>query len=398
MNSTPAPMNTHHYDVIVVGARAAGAATAMLLARAGLDVLVVDRMQHGQDTTSTHSLMRGGVLQLHRWGLLDDVIAAGTPAVRQTTFHVGDEKFAIGLKSLHGVDALYAPRRTVLDPIIADAAMSAGAEVRFGVTVRGLTRRLDGRVRGIVAHDDRGVPFEATAALVVGADGLGSNVARWVDAAVERSASSASAFAYGYWTGMETEGFELYFRPGASAGAVATNDGATCVFVGTQPHRFRRELMKDPMKGFMKIMRDAAPELADRLPAAFGPTPPLTRFPGRPGRMRRAFGPGWALVGDAGYYKDPITAHGLTDALRDAELLARAIIASVVDGDDEATALAEYQAVRDRLAEDLWVTTDAIASYEWDATEIGALLMQVSAAMQDEVEHLAALDPMPVAG
>ena len=394
MPSTPTP----HYDVIVVGARAAGAATAMLLARAGLDVLVVDRMQYGQDTTSTHSLMRGGVLQLHRWGLLDDVIAAGTPALRHTTFHVGDDTFSIGLKSLYGVDALYSPRRTVLDPIIADAAVSAGATVRFGVTVRGLTRQLDGRVRGIVGQDDRGAPFEATATIVVGADGLGSNVARWVDAAVERSGSSASAFAYGYWTGMETDGHELYFRPGASAGAIPTNDGATCIFVGTRPDRFRRELMKDPMTGFMRIMRDAAPELADRLPAAIAPTTPLTRFPGRPGLMRQAFGPGWALVGDAGYFKDPITAHGLTDALRDAELLARAIIASVTDGHDESTSLAEYQATRDRLAEDLWVTTDALASYEWDATEVGALLMQVSAAMHDEVEHLATLDPMTVAG
>jgi 2-polyprenyl-6-methoxyphenol hydroxylase-like FAD-dependent oxidoreductase len=355
-------------------------------------------MQYGQDTTSTHSIMRGGVLQLHRWGLLDDIIAAGTPPVRQTTFYVGDEqKFSIGLKSLHGVDALYAPRRTVLDPILADAAVFAGATVRFGVTVRGLTRRADGRVRGVVAEDEHGARFEATATIVVGADGLGSNVARWVDAPVERSASHASAFAYGYWTGLETEGLELYFRPGASAGAVPTNDGATCVFVGTQPHRFRRELMKDPMKGFIGIMRDAAPELVDRLPAAFAPKTPLTRFPGRPGRMRRAFGPGWALVGDAGYNKDPITAHGLTDALRDAELLARAIMATVIDGHDEAAALAEYQATRDRLAEDLWVTTDAIASYEWDATEIGALLMKVSAAMQDEVDHLAALDPMTVA-
>ncbi len=318
--------------------------------------------------------------------------------MHKTTIHVADDTISIGLKSLHGVDALYAPRRTVLDPILVDAAVSAGATVRFGFTVNGLTRRGDGRVRGIVGHDDRGVPFEATANIVVGADGMGSNVARWVDAPIERSASSASAFAYGYWSGIETEGFELFFRPGASAGAVPTNNGETVIFVGTQPHRFRRELMKDPMTGFMNVMRDAAPELAVRLPGAFGPRRPLTRFPGRPGRMRRAFGPGWALVGDAGYFKDPITAHGLTDALRDAELLARAITATLIDGVDEATALGDFQATRDRLAEDLWVTTNAIASYEWDETEIGALLMQVSASMQDEVEHLATLDPLTVAG
>src|SRR5206468_10109150 len=77
---------TTRHDVVVVGARAAGAATAMLLAGAGLDVLVVDRSRYGADTLSTHALMRAGVAQLHRWGLLDAVVRAGTPPVRATTF------------------------------------------------------------------------------------------------------------------------------------------------------------------------------------------------------------------------------------------------------------------------------------------------------------------------
>ena len=126
--STPA---LHRHDVVVVGARAAGAATAMLLARAGLDVLVVDRSRYGADTLSTHALMRAGVVQLHRWGLLDEIVAAGTPAVRTTTFTFADEEVRITIKPSHGVDALYAPRRTVLDPILVDAARAAGAVVRL---------------------------------------------------------------------------------------------------------------------------------------------------------------------------------------------------------------------------------------------------------------------------
>jgi flavin-dependent dehydrogenase len=118
------------YDVVIVGARAAGAATAYLLARWGLRVLLVDRCRYGADTLSTHALMRGGVLQLSRWGLLQKVIAAGTPPVRRTTFRYANTVMRIAIKPSYGVDALYAPRRTVLDPALVDAAVASGAEVR----------------------------------------------------------------------------------------------------------------------------------------------------------------------------------------------------------------------------------------------------------------------------
>lgn len=138
------------YDVVVVGARPAGAATAMVLARAGLRVLVVDRSRYGADTLSTHALLRGGVLQLARWGLLNEVIAAGTPPVQRSVFHYGEERIEVPIRPAAGVDALYAPRRTVLDPILVDAARDAGAEVRFGLTVTGLCRDGTGRVTGVV--------------------------------------------------------------------------------------------------------------------------------------------------------------------------------------------------------------------------------------------------------
>ena len=164
----------------MVGARCAGAATAMLLARRGLRVLAIDRGGYGADTMSTHALMRGGVLQLHRWGVLPRIVAAGTPAVRGTAFHYGDEVLEVAVKPSHGVDALYAPRRTVLDSVLVDAAQEAGAEVRHGHALVALVRRPSGRVSGAVVLDAEGGRGEIAADLVVGADGVGSTVAKLV--------------------------------------------------------------------------------------------------------------------------------------------------------------------------------------------------------------------------
>lgn len=191
--------SAERYDVVVVGARAAGAATALLLARAGTRVLVVDRSRHGADTLSTHALLRAGVVQLARWGLLEQVAASGAPAVRTNAFHYGDERIDVPIKPGHGVDALYAPRRTVLDPILVDAACAAGAEVRFGVSVTGLSRNETGRVTGVLGRDHTGAGFTAQARMTVGADGMSSRVARLAGAPVERSARNAAAAIYGYW-------------------------------------------------------------------------------------------------------------------------------------------------------------------------------------------------------
>src|SRR6188472_3618251 len=172
------------YDVVVVGARAAGASTAMLLAQAGLRVLVVDRSRYGADTLSTHALMRGGVMQLNRWGLLDRVVEAGTPAVRQVRFRLANDDLTIKIKPAHGVDALYAPRRTVLDPMLVDAAIAAGAEVRYGISVLDVRRDSKGRVTGIDARDATGHAVAFDAALVIGADGTRSTIADRVGAAM----------------------------------------------------------------------------------------------------------------------------------------------------------------------------------------------------------------------
>jgi 2-polyprenyl-6-methoxyphenol hydroxylase-like FAD-dependent oxidoreductase len=377
------------YDVVVVGARAAGAATAMLLARAGLRVLVVDRGRYGADTLSTHALMRGGVVQLHRWGLLDRIVDAGTPPIRSATFRYATEEIVVSIKPSHGVDALYAPRRTVLDPVLVDAAVAAGADVRYGITATGVRRDRHGRVTGIAGRDGTGRRITIDAGLVVGADGLRSVVARHVAAPVERRGAGVSAVVYGYWSDVDASGYEWFFRPHACAGIIPTNDGLLCVFTASTPDRVGRG-GKDVLES---VLAQASPETAARVRAGTAPTG-VRAFTGHPGFMRRAWGPGWALVGDAGYWKDPLTAHGLTDALRDAELLARAIVASASGEVTEREALAGYQASRDRLSLPLFRTTDTIAAQRWTDAEIGGLLLQLSSAMADEVDALVALDPV----
>ncbi|MGH8869089.1 MAG: FAD-dependent oxidoreductase [Actinomycetes bacterium] len=209
--SATLPAGPPTYDVIVVGARVAGSATAMLLARAGLRVLVLDAARRGSDMVSTHAFMRGGVVQLHRWGLLDRVVASGTPAVRRTVFHYGDQQVPVGLKPVGGTDGLYAPKRTVLDPLLAAAAEESGAEMRFGVRVDALTRDGTGRVTGVRGRDRAGRPVEARARVVVGADGVRSLVARAVDAPVLARGSGAGAGMLAYVEGVHADGFQWLY-------------------------------------------------------------------------------------------------------------------------------------------------------------------------------------------
>jgi menaquinone-9 beta-reductase len=377
--------NTQHYDVIIAGARCAGAATALLLARQGARVLVLDKSRYGTDTLSTHALMRGAVMQLHRWGLLPAVVGAGTPPVRSTTFHLADADTTIPVKPKHGVEALYAPRRRVLDAILADAARGAGADVRFGVSVTGLRRDRTGRVTGITGRAGA-APLEAGADLVVGADGRRSAVARWVGARAAHVAPASSVLIYRYVRDDTPDDYHWYFRDGAAAGAIPTNDGQACVFAATGAER----LQNDPGHGadvaWRRILTRAAPGLAERLDRR-GPAGPPRVFPGLTGYLRDAAGPGWALVGDAGYFKDPITAHGITDALRDAEILARAVASGGPD------AVGRYQAERDELSLRLFRVTGRMASFAWTADEIAGHLLELGEAMAAEAAAMSAGDP-----
>ncbi|MGI9628870.1 MAG: NAD(P)/FAD-dependent oxidoreductase [Longimicrobiales bacterium] len=349
------------YDVIVAGARCAGSATAMLLAQQGLRVLVVDPARRGSDTLSTHALMRSAVVQLHRWGLLDEIQRSGAPAIRRTTFHYGDEVVPVDIREKDGVDALYAPRRTVLDRVLGDAAREAGAVVAYGHSVTGLCHDRDGRVVGAEITDATQTTVSVGAELVIGADGVRSRVARLVGARKSYEAPHKACSIYGYLRDLPRDGNHWYYGNGVAAGAIPTN-GATCVFTSIPSALF--EGRRD--KGLVQLYREAlqvSPELANLVEDAGGPDK-LRAFPGIRGFLRESIGPGWALVGDAGYFRDPLTAHGISDALREAELISRAILNGTED------ALTDYQANRDQRVRGLLDVTDRIASLEWSLATV----------------------------
>lgn len=372
-------------DAVIVGARCAGAATGLLLARAGARVLVVDKGAYGADIVSTHALMRGAVLQLERWGVLPEIVAAGTPAIRSTTFCYSDCEITVPIEPKHGVAALYAPRRTLLDRVLVDAAVKSGAEVRYGVHVADVRMNGRGRVVGIRAIEG-GVPYDIEAGIVIGADGLRSTVAQCVRAPRIVEGRHATAVLYSYWAGLREDGYRWWFKPGASVGAIPTNDGATCVFVSVPSERFREHVRGNVSLAYERLIGQVWPAFGQRLDAAWR-VEPVRGFGGHTGFIKRGTGPGWALVGDAGYFKDPLTAHGITDALRDAELLARAVVHGT------AAALGEYEATRHDLSRRLFEITDEIASLAWTDEEVQALHRAFSSEMSREVRALAALPP-----
>jgi flavin-dependent dehydrogenase len=374
------------YDVIVVGARAAGAATAMLLARAGLRTLLLDDRPIVSDALCAHALTRGAVLQLSRWGLLEAVVAAGTPPVRRTTYHYSDDTVVISVKPAHGVDALYAPPRSVLDPMLVDAARHAGAHVHHRTSVNGPILR-DGRVVGVRATTEDRRFVDLCARLVVGADGVRSTVARRVGSTTTRQGAHAGAMTYAYWSDLDIDGYEWTFRANATSGLIPTTEGRVGVFASASPERIGR--------GGVGVIRDIVgasdPQLAKRLKTTSIPRSSRT-WTGHRGYLRRCWGPGWALVGDAGGFTDPVGLRGVTDALRDAELLVRAVVDGFRDHTALGDALDHYQTTRDRIAVPLFDVIDRIASHQWDDEEIGSLQLRLSSATVGELETLAALE------
>ncbi|HEY3259649.1 MAG TPA: FAD-dependent monooxygenase [Pseudonocardiaceae bacterium] len=358
------PIHRHRHDVVVVGARAAGAATAMLLARLGHDVVLVDRAVFPSDTVSTHQIARTGVVQLHRWGLLPAVLSSGAPAIRQVTFTAAGASVTHQIKDRAGVDLLVAPRRHILDALLAEAAAHAGARLRTGTTVTGVATDATGRAVGVRGHDRTGAPVEVQARFVVGADGLASKVARSVGAEVVESRGDGGAAQYAYFAGIPWPAIELFLADRALVGVFPTHHGEACVWVTTpsQDARAARRRAASRTDAFTTELERTAPDLAARLRTGRR-TSDVSGTMRNPNQLRRAHGPGWALVGDAGYHRDPVTGHGLTDAYRDAELLAVALD-EVLRGDaDEPTAMANYQRRRDDALREVFELTCALSGY-----------------------------------
>jgi len=357
------------YDAIVVGARTAGSPTAMLLARRGYRVLVVDRAGFPSDTLSTHYIHQAGVAHLNRWGLLEQLTATDVPAARRLTFDIGPFALTGVPPPADGAEVAYAPRRRVLDKILLDAAATAGAEVRERFSVDELVR--DGeRVVGIRGRAAGGGTVTEKAPIVVGADGMRSFVARTVQAPVYDARPGLTCAYYTYWSGVPLDGAELYPRDGRLIGTSPTNDGLAIVIAFWPKAEFRR-VRADIERHFLDVA-ELAPSLAARLRAGeraerFYGTADLPFF------FRKPYGPGWALVGDAGYHKDPLTAEGITDAFRDAELLADAIDAGLSRRRPLEEALAGYERQRNEDALPVYDFTYQLASLAPPAPEMQAL-------------------------
>ena len=383
------------HDVVVVGARCAGAATAMLLARQGHDVAVVDRATFPSDTLSTHAISRGGVVQLARWGLLDQVVDSGAPPIRTVTFRTGEgAELTKTVKNRAGVDHLLAPRRHVLDTMLVAAAEKAGAALLTGVSVAGTITDRAGRVVGVSTRDGDGHTRDIRGRFVVGADGVRSRVARSVGARIIDQRTSDGVTHYAYVAGLDDRGFEFHIGLRSFAGVFPTHGGEAAVWICSPADNGMLDA-EDRSAGFLDLMARVAPPLAARVRTA-GRVSNVRSAVRLPNHVREATGPGWALVGDAAYHRDPITGHGITDAFRDAELLARRL-GEALQGSPEDAALAAYTEERYRALAPIFDVTWRLAQYP-PLEEFIDLQRRLSGLIESEAAWLASLPPPPAPG
>lgn len=335
------------YDAIVIGARCAGASTAMLLARQGHKVLLVDRSTIPSEIPHGHFIHRGGPLRLNKWGLLDKIVASGCPPVSEVKVNLGD--FPLTGKDLNvdGVPLGLGPRRRVLDKILVDASVEAGAEVRERFVVEDFTTDGD-RITGVKGRDTQAnTRHTEQAQIVIGADGRNSRLARAAQAPEYEYVPSISCYYFSYWSGVPGAALELYVTEQQVIFAFPTNDNLFAVFIGWPIERFQ-QVRSDIEGNFMKGL-EKAPDLARRVRAGrqeepFYGTADLPNF------FRKPYGPGWALVGDAGHHKDPFMALGVADAFRDADLLSAAVQASLSGARPLDEALADYERQRNKMS------------------------------------------------
>ncbi|MEU5979497.1 NAD(P)/FAD-dependent oxidoreductase [Streptomyces sp. NPDC047315] len=310
------------HDVIVVGARVAGASTALLLARAGYRVLLLERSRTPRDTLSTLYIHQPGVAALHRWGVLDDVVDTGTPALDEVRYRVGDVFLKGCSWPADGIGAAYAPRRYLLDSILIEHAVDAGVEFRDNTSVNDLVLE-DGRVTGVRIGSVRGGGTTVEKArLVVGADGMRSTVAAKLDVPLVVEDPTYTCAYYTYWSDLPQQ-FRLFETRGHWVGTIPTNDGATLV-AGYFPQEQFADVRGNALESLLDCVARTAPEVREEM--ADGRQ--LERVHGTGDQrnfFRRAAGDGWVLVGDAGHHKDSITARGITDAFRQSQLLADCI-------------------------------------------------------------------------
>jgi 2-polyprenyl-6-methoxyphenol hydroxylase-like FAD-dependent oxidoreductase len=358
------------YDAIIVGARCAGSPAAMLLARRGFKVLLVDRTTFPSDTISTHILWPHGAEILARWGLLPRLADTGVPPIcRRMTFDVGPFALRGTIPDANNGRGGFCPRRTVLDTLLMTAAAQAGAEVREGFTVDGLLVT-EGVVTGVRGHGKGSQPVEERARVVIGADGVNSLVARSVRAPEYSQRPVAACGYYSYFKDVAQDDIELYVRDHCAFGGAPTNDGLHLVMVNWPASDFAT--VRADVEAHVWRALERAPDFGARVRAGrreerwYGTA-------GVPGYFRKPYGKGWALVGDAGYNRDPITAQGMSDALIDAESLVDTL-SSALSGDatfDEV--MAAHETARNERVQAMFEFTTRLAALEPPPPEMQAL-------------------------
>ncbi len=386
---------TSRYDAIVVGARCAGAPTAMLLAQRGHRVLLVDKATFPSDTISTHIVHPPGVAALERWSLAKPLKESGSPPIRTYAFDFGPFTIAGPLRPVAGTAYALCPRRTVLDKMLVDAAVRAGAELQEGFAVDEILLE-DGAAVGIRGHLKGGASVSHGAEVIVGADGRHSLVAKAVRAECYNERPVISVGYYTYWSGLPADRFEGYIRPRAAFGLAPTHDGQTLSVVSWPRADF--DAIRKDIEGYFMQTVAQVPAVAERIRAAkrearFVGTADLPNF------FRKPYGPGWVLIGDAGYHKDPITAHGISDAFRDAETMAAALHDVLAGSRDFEEAMAAYQHARDVQALPKYDLTCQFANLEDPPPpDMQQLLQAMSTnpqAMSDFLSTLAGIIPAP---
>ena len=358
------------YDAIVVGARCGGSPTALLLARMGYRVLLVDRATFPSDTISTHFIWAPGVACLKRWGLLDKVRASGSNGFEEIGLDSGSFVLKGKPPGVDGVAEMHCVRRTVLDKLLLDAAAEAGAQVEEAFTVTAVLSR-DGRVTGIRGHRRGGPEVEEQARIVIGADGRHSLVATEAGAEKYNARPTRTCCYYSYWKNVPPHLPGIHPRDRRVLVTVPANGGLTIAIVLFPIDEF--DTVKTDVEKHFWAAYDMAPELA----AAFRAGEQVERFYGTgdiENFFRKPYGEGWALVGDAGYHKDACTAQGISDAFRSAEWVVKAIHEGFSGARPMGEAMAEYQRVRDDHFLPMYEMTYGMASLEPPPPPMQALL------------------------
>lgn len=359
-----------NYDAIIIGGRVAGSATAMLLARGGRRVLAVDRATFPSDTISTHVVWQRGVNYLIDWSLGGRLAGLGAPPLHTVQMGVGDLILTGTPPAVGRAAAAYAPRRTKLDHMLIDAAREAGAEVREGFTVDEILFE-GGRVAGIRGGEKSGSSVTERAALVIGADGVHSILARAVAPPEYNVQARLACWYYSYWSGIHSDRLRFFARPGNCYGCIPTNDGLCCVAAAWPQSRFCE--VKQDVEGNFFAALATNPAFQEEVRAGKREE----RFYGTgdvPHYFRKPYGPGWALVGDAGYHKDPVLASGISDALRDASLLSGALESVFAGREPWDAALSAYESARNAAAEPLYAMNVQFAAMEAPPPETQALM------------------------